>query len=191
MTLLLRLLLLGVVYVSASHLALPGAVGAELELGGAWTGEPTAEPAAALPTDQTAAAPFVASRPTPTCGPISFCDPGSARQDQPPAPGPVHRLRPEVTPAGIDLPVSRTITSSFLEQFQTGYRRAVYSGGGSSGRYLPMILDIFRQKATEGAVFTAMIERFDPVAVSRGPGSLAVHGSHRAAVRAPRGPLAR
>jgi len=43
MTLLLRLLLLGVVYVSASHLAMPGAVGAELELGGAWSGEPTAE----------------------------------------------------------------------------------------------------------------------------------------------------
>ena len=56
MILLLRLLLLGVVFFSASVLAVPGAVGAELELGGAWTGEPTAEPAAALLADQTGTA---------------------------------------------------------------------------------------------------------------------------------------
>ena len=56
MTLLLRLFLLGVVFFSASLLAVPGVVGAELELGGAWPGEPTAEPAAALLADQTGAA---------------------------------------------------------------------------------------------------------------------------------------
>jgi hypothetical protein len=58
----------------------------------------------------------------------------------------------------------------FLEQFQTGYRRAVVERWLTrSGRYLPMILDIFRQKGLpEELVFTAMIESgFNPVAVSR------------------------
>ncbi|HWN03893.1 MAG TPA: transglycosylase SLT domain-containing protein, partial [Candidatus Dormibacteraeota bacterium] len=57
----------------------------------------------------------------------------------------------------------------FLEQFQTGYRRAVVERWLTrSGRFLPMILDIFRQKGLpEELVFTAMIESgFDPVAVS-------------------------
>ncbi|HET7875601.1 MAG TPA: transglycosylase SLT domain-containing protein [Methylomirabilota bacterium] len=58
----------------------------------------------------------------------------------------------------------------FLEQFQTGYRRAVVERWlMRAGRYLPMILDVFRQKGLpEELVFTAMIESgFDPVAVSR------------------------
>ncbi len=57
----------------------------------------------------------------------------------------------------------------FLEQFQTGYRRAVVERWLTrSGRFLPMALDIFRQKGLpEELVFTAMIESgFDPVAVS-------------------------
>jgi len=57
----------------------------------------------------------------------------------------------------------------FLERFQTGYRRAVVESWlARSGRYLPMILDVFQQKGLpEDLVFTAMIESgFDPVAVS-------------------------
>jgi len=58
----------------------------------------------------------------------------------------------------------------FLDQFQTGYRRAVVERWLTrSGRFLPMILEVFRQKGLpEELVFTAMIESgFDPVAVSR------------------------
>ena len=58
----------------------------------------------------------------------------------------------------------------YLERFQTGYRRAIIEGRlVRSGRYLPMILDIFREKGLpEELVFTAMIESgFNPVAVSR------------------------
>lgn len=57
----------------------------------------------------------------------------------------------------------------FLDRFQTGYRRAVVEGWlARSGRYLPMILDIFREKGLpEDLVFTVMIESgFNPVAVS-------------------------
>jgi membrane-bound lytic murein transglycosylase D len=57
----------------------------------------------------------------------------------------------------------------FLERFQTGYRRAVVESWLSrSGRYLPMILDVFNQKGLpEDLVYTAMIESgFDPRAVS-------------------------
>jgi membrane-bound lytic murein transglycosylase D len=58
----------------------------------------------------------------------------------------------------------------FLDQFQTGYRRAVVERWlVRAGRYLPMILDVFKQKGLpEELVFTAMIESgFDPLAVSR------------------------
>ena len=58
----------------------------------------------------------------------------------------------------------------FLDRFQTGYRRAVVEGWlARSGRYLPMILDVFREKGLpEDLVFTAMIESgFNPVAVSQ------------------------
>ncbi|HEY7203168.1 MAG TPA: lytic transglycosylase domain-containing protein [Methylomirabilota bacterium] len=58
----------------------------------------------------------------------------------------------------------------FLEQYQTGYRREVVERWLTrSGRYLPMVLDVFRQKGLpEELVFTAMIESgFNPLAVSR------------------------
>ena len=58
----------------------------------------------------------------------------------------------------------------FLDRFQTGYRRAITETRlARSGRYLPMILDIFREKGLpEELVFTAMVESgFNPVAVSR------------------------
>ena len=58
----------------------------------------------------------------------------------------------------------------FLDRFQTGYRRAITESRlARSGRYLPMIMDIFKEKGLpEELVFTAMIESgFNPVAVSR------------------------
>lgn len=58
----------------------------------------------------------------------------------------------------------------FVDRFQTGYRRAVIEKWLTrSGQYLPMILDVFRQKGLpDELVFTAMIESgFNPVAVSR------------------------
>src|SRR5262245_37545166 len=58
----------------------------------------------------------------------------------------------------------------FLDEFQNGYRRAVVERWLTrAGRYLPMILDVFKQKGLpEDLVFTAMIESgFDPLAVSR------------------------
>jgi membrane-bound lytic murein transglycosylase D len=58
----------------------------------------------------------------------------------------------------------------FLDQFQTGYRRAIVERWlVRAGRYLPMLLDVFKQKGLpEDLVFTAMIESgFDPLAVSR------------------------
>jgi membrane-bound lytic murein transglycosylase D len=57
----------------------------------------------------------------------------------------------------------------FLDKFQTGYRRAITETRlARSGRYLPMILDIFKEKGLpEELVFTAMIESgFNPLAVS-------------------------
>ncbi len=58
----------------------------------------------------------------------------------------------------------------FLDQFQTGYRRPVVERWlVRAGRYLPMVLDVFKQKGLpEELVFTAMIESgFDPLAASR------------------------
>jgi soluble lytic murein transglycosylase-like protein len=186
MTLLLRLLLLGVAF-SASHLAVPGAVGAELELGRAWSGEPTAEPAAAIPAEQTGAAPlavepFIAGDPETAQDADLWADsflpsPGStppARTEpvqRPAAPAQSIVSAPGVSPQRV--PTYQIQQNDhvlrFLEQFQTGYRRAVVERWLTrSGRYLPMILDIFRQKGLpEELVFTAMIESgFNPVAVS-------------------------
>jgi membrane-bound lytic murein transglycosylase D len=58
----------------------------------------------------------------------------------------------------------------FVDQFHTGHRRTVIEKWlARSGQYLPMILDVFRQKGLpDELVFTAMIESgFNPVAVSR------------------------
>jgi membrane-bound lytic murein transglycosylase D len=75
-----------------------------------------------------------------------------------PAPVPAYRVQPNEH------------VRFFLDRFQTGYRRAITEGRlARSGRYLPMILDIFKEKGLpEELVFTAMIESgFNPVAVSR------------------------
>jgi membrane-bound lytic murein transglycosylase D len=185
MILLFRLLLLAVAFFSASHLAVPGAVGAELELGGAWAGEPTAEPVAAIPPDQGGEAALVVEPP----GAGDTATPQDAdlwAEFFLPAPS-----SPAPLAEPVQQPPARSIASDratsprrlstyqiqqndhvlrFLEQFQTGYRRAVVERWLTrSGRFLPMILDIFRQKGLpEELVFTAMIESgFDPVAVSR------------------------
>ncbi len=58
----------------------------------------------------------------------------------------------------------------FLDRFQTGYRREVVEGWLTrSGRYVPMILEVFREKGLpDDLVFTAMIESgFNPMAVSQ------------------------
>jgi membrane-bound lytic murein transglycosylase D len=169
MTLLLRLLLLGVVFFSASYLAVPGAVGAELELGGAWTSPPPAESPVAGDTVILPDADLWADSFLPTLG-----SPAPAKTD------PVQRLpAPARSIVSAQAAPSQRVSTyqiqqndqvlHFLEQFQTGYRRAVVERWLTrSGRYLPMILDIFRQKGLpEELVFTAMIESgFDPVAVS-------------------------
>jgi membrane-bound lytic murein transglycosylase D len=182
---LLRLLVLSAVFISASHLAMPGAGGQELELGSAWTGEPTAEPAAAFPADPTGAAPLVGE-------PLVSGDTADLLEDLwadsfLPTPGSAASAGTEPTEPSLTPPVAPVRTASskgvssyqiqqndhvlhFLEQFQTGYRRAVVERWLTrSGRYLPMILDVFRQKGLpEELVFTAMIESgFNPVAVSQ------------------------
>jgi len=58
----------------------------------------------------------------------------------------------------------------YLNRFQTGYLRGITESRlARGGRYLPMILDVFKEKGLpEELVFTAMIESgFNPVAVSR------------------------
>jgi membrane-bound lytic murein transglycosylase D len=158
----------------------------ELELGGAWTGEPTAEPAAAFPPDQSGAAALVAE-------PLVVGDTVPPEDADiwaefflptPNAPAPVRAepVQPPPVPSVASAPAAapRRVSTyqiqqndhvlRFLEQFQTGYRRAVVERWLTrSGRFLPMILDIFQQKGLpEELVFTAMIESgFNPVAVSR------------------------
>jgi soluble lytic murein transglycosylase-like protein len=179
MTHLLRIFLLGVVFLSASHLAGEEAVGADIELGGAWMGEPPAEPAAAIPAEQMGASPTAE---TPIAGDAPALPDVDLWADSfLPSPDAVAVVRSEPARSVGSSPAvapRRTVTYQiqqndhvlrFLEQFQTGYRRAVVERWLTrSGRYLPMALDVFRQKGLpEELVFTAMIESgFDPVAVS-------------------------
>lgn len=164
MTLLYRLLLVGLVSFAASHLAAPGAIGADLGLGGDWN---TPEPPATgdIATPQVEFDPWADSF-LPTPGALAAVKIEPVK-------------RPPVAPL-VSTPASPQRVSTyqiqqndqvlrFLEQFQTGYRRAVVERWLTrSGRFLPMALDVFRQKGLpEELVFTAMIESgFDPVAVS-------------------------
>jgi membrane-bound lytic murein transglycosylase D len=170
-------------FFSASHLVVTGAVGAEPDLGAAWTGEPVVEPAGALPDDSSGWAGLVVEPPV-------IADAVDALEvdvwAEFFAASPPFRVA-----TGADRPPTATETQPssavvvtrdssyqihqnehvlrFLEQFQTGYRRAVVERWLTrSGRYLPMVLDVFRQKGLpEELVFTAMIESgFNPVAVS-------------------------
>jgi membrane-bound lytic murein transglycosylase D len=189
-----RWFLVGVVLLSPGYLARPVAAGMEPEPLSAWTGEPTAEPPAVAPIP--AAAPIddggvTASLPptssTPSSGdaaPAPDVDvwaegymtpapPVSAKAEPAPvAPAPA---APRAAVATVGVASSYKVQQNdtvqrFLDQFQTGYRRAVVERWLTrSGRFLPMILEVFKQKGLpEELVFTAMIESgFDPVAVSR------------------------
>ena len=179
MTHLLRIFLLGVVFLSASHLAGQEAVGADIELAGAWMGEPPAEPAAAIPVEPMGSS---STAETPIAGDAPALPDVDLWADSfLPSPDAAAVVRSEpARSVGSRAAVApqRTATYQiqqndhvlrFLEQFQTGYRRAVVERWLTrSGRYLPMALDVFRQKGLpEELVFTAMIESgFDPVAVS-------------------------
>ncbi len=182
----IRVFLIGAVLFSAGHLAAPGTVQAEPEPVPAWTGEPSAEPASAVPPDG--------------AGPISLAQQPAAGEDGadvevdlwaeffaaagPPRPGKTVPMPQSPTPlravaSGPAAPAKPASTyqvqqndhvQRFLEQFQTGYRRAVVERWLTrSGRYLPMILDVLKQKGLpEELVFISMIESgFNPVAVSR------------------------
>ena len=95
---------------------------------------------------------------SPTTRPVSFT----------PGPGPIP-VRVQARPATAYRIHVNEHVRFFLDRFQTGYRRAlVESWLARSGRYLPMILDVFQQKGLpEELVFTAMIESgFNPTAVS-------------------------
>ena len=180
----IRRLLIVVVLLSPGYLALPATAGTEPETASAWTGEPGAEPAAVAPIEDAG----LASVPQPsvsTDAPLTldadlwagfFTTPAPPVAKTEPA-GPVGSpsASPRVSkPAGIvagsyQIQQNDTV-QRFLDQFQTGYRRAVVERWLTrSGRFLPMILEVFRQKGLpEELVFTAMIESgFDPVAVSR------------------------
>lgn len=80
---------------------------------------------------------------------------------------------PMPTPAALTAPYRVQVNEHvrhYLHRFQTGYIRGITEGRlARAGRYLPMILDVFKQKGLpEELVFTAMIESgFNPVAVSR------------------------
>jgi membrane-bound lytic murein transglycosylase D len=162
----IRLLLLGAVLLSPGYLALPVAAGTEPETLSAWTGEPSAEPAAVAPIED----PGLASSSQPSAGTDDAATTSDvdlwAESFMTPAPA-VARTDPARPTGSSSVP---STVRRFLDQFQTGYRRAVVERWLTrSGRFLPMILEVFRQKGLpEELVFTAMIESgFDPVAVSR------------------------
>src|SRR5712671_3135006 len=178
----IRLLLIGVVLLSPGYLALPATAGTEPETLSAWTGEPGAEPAAVAAIEEAG----LASLPQPSVSadaPLTLDVDLWAEFFTTPAP-PVARTEPtrpgessastrpskaEVVAGSYQIRQNDTV-QRFLDQFQTGYRRAVVERWLTrSGRFLPMILEVFRQKGLpEELVFTAMIESgFDPVAVSR------------------------
>ena len=164
MTFLFRLLLVGLVSFAASHLAAPEAIGAELGLGGDWT---TPEPATGdIPTPQVESDPWADSfLPTPGVPAAVKIEPVKRPPAVPLVSTPSSPQRVSTYQIQQNDQVLR-----FLEQFQIGYRRAVVERWLTrSGRFLPMALDVFRQKGLpEELVFTAMIESgFDPVAVSR------------------------
>lgn len=179
----LRVLLIGAALFSAGHLGAPGAVQAEPEPQSAWTGAASAEPASAAPVDEAGAA-SLEQQPVTRDGSIPEVDLWAEFFTTPRAPTtavtePIPPATPRATvsarPASAKPASSYQIQQNdhvqrFLEQFQTGYRRAVVERWLTrSGRYLPMILEVFRQKGLpEELVFTAMIESgFNPVAVSR------------------------
>lgn len=182
----IRLLLVGVALLSPGYLARPVAAGTEPETLSAWSGDPDVEPAAATPIEDTGAV-SLAQQPVPGDGSDApdvdlwaefFTAPAPTALAKPePAPAvaravaavPVGPLKAGAVEGSYKIQQNDTV-QRFLDQFQTGYRRAVVERWLTrSGRFLPMILEVFKQKGLpEELVFTAMIESgFDPVAVSR------------------------
>jgi soluble lytic murein transglycosylase-like protein len=183
----IRLLLIGVLLLAPGYLAQPVAAGMEPETLSAWAGDPDVEPAAANPIEDMGAASSLGQRPD--SGDGSSAPDVDLWTEFFTAPAPIVVARPEPVPAvaravaavppgpskagaaagGYTIQQNDTV-QRFLDQFQTGYRRAVVERWLTrSGRFLPMILEVFKQKGLpEELVFTAMIESgFDPVAVSR------------------------
>src|SRR5262245_13243848 len=185
----IRMLLIGAVLFLTGHLAMPGPVEAEPDLAPAWTGEPGAEPDNVAPGDQwgrTPLEPVHLGNDTPAVAEpevdlwaefFTAPAPSMSAQTVPGAQSPAAPAAAKVAAVAPTAPVRPTYrieqndhVQHFLEQFQTGYRREVVERWLTrSGRYLPMVLDVFRQKGLpEELVFTAMIESgFNPVAVSR------------------------
>jgi soluble lytic murein transglycosylase-like protein len=180
----IRRLLIVAVLLSPGYLALPATAGTEPETASAWRGEVEAEPAAVAPIEDAG----LASLPQPSVSPdaplsldadlwaeffTTPVPPVAKTEPARPVGSPLASPSPS-KPAGIvvgsyQIQQNDTV-QRFLDQFQTGYRRAVVERWLTrSGRFLPMILEVFRQKGLpEELVFTAMIESgFDPVAVSR------------------------
>jgi soluble lytic murein transglycosylase-like protein len=183
-----RWFLVAVVLLSPGYLARPVAAGTEPETVSAWTGEPVPESPAAAPLDEgglTASLPPTSSIPSAEdVGPAPEVDLWAEFYTSP-APPVATKVEPApAATAASAFKASSAVASAvstyrvqqndtvqrFLDQFQTGYRRAVVERWLTrSGRFLPMILEVFKQKGLpEELVFTAMIESgFDPVAVSR------------------------
>lgn len=186
-------LLLTLLFLSAGHLAMPGAVGAEPDSLALWAGDAVAEPASAVPpssvfpVESSGWTELVSEPPAGGDGLEAFhgdlwaeffagSSTPSVSVDTPPPP---RSLVPAPSATSLVLEAPAQVSAyqinqnehvvRFLERFQTGYRRAVVERWLTrSGRYLPMILEVFRQKGLpEELVFTAMIESgFNPVAVS-------------------------
>jgi len=183
-----RSILVGALLI-ATHLGVPGGAIAELSSAiapaepqvtpGATEDHDTWRPESAigLPGDLDPGSTPV-KQPDLSDGSAGLPDPGMPRTPAfvttpvPPAPAP--NTPPPVAVASVAPPKYQVEENhhvrQFVDQFQTGYRRAVIEKWlARSGQYLPMILDVFRQKGLpDELVFTAMIESgFNPVAVSR------------------------
>ncbi len=171
-----RTLLTGIAVLLAGCLALAGAAQAEVESASiAIAVDPAinqmAEP---IPAVWTADAPRFTAKYPETQWTEIFGQPSHAPIVQPASFTPVPVVAPPPVTQSIRPVAAYRVRINkhvrhFLERFQTGYRREVVEGWlARSGRYLPMILDVFRQKGLpDELVFTAMIESgFNPTAVS-------------------------
>lgn len=172
-----RTVLTGIAALLAGWLALAGAAQAEVEsIPIAMAVDPAIhEMAEPIPAVWSGDAPRFSPKYPETQWTEIFGPPSHAPIVQPASftPAPVMVAPPPATPAIRPVAAYRVHINKhvrhFLERFQTGYRREVVEGWlARSGRYLPMILDIFRQKGLpDELVFTAMIESgFNPTAVS-------------------------
>ncbi len=177
--------LVGLLLLVVSQLGIPGAAATEPE-----SGSPSVEALNLCESDEPS---LQDAEFGPTCFTVDTClDPPPVKQSEggdgsgtlyadelpPPryeVPGAVASLPDETLPppAPPTLPRYQIENNNdvrrFLDQFQTGYRRAVVERWlVRAGRYLPMVLDVFKQKGLpEDLVFTAMIESgFDPLAAS-------------------------